>query len=673
MKKISFSLLLIFLVLNFANAQKVRWSFLVEGSENGAGKPVTLQEGYNAKCAAVEEENKVGKEPKKRAKSPEVIKYYFMPFDAQQVVICENFNAGSIVKVEIEYLDNDSKDPITRTIYQGKAAPVQGFRTTNYNFELTPNVVCVNVYLDYKAVPGVNQIAAVGLTDFTEAYTPKINLSKDNSFEEKVMAMNEDVSDNYNPSTPIITVDRKYIYFSHQDVKNDNQIYRATIGEDGKVSKVEESPFNLPRSKSSSSALSAISQDNNVAYVNDMTLGEPNVYKTYLKRDKKGKTKWVREKLEIKDFYSVGNYLYDCMSYDGKYYFVNMDRIDEDHKYFGNDLYVGFRNENGEYEKFVHMGYDINTIGDEIPCFLAADNKTFVFASSGHLGYGEKDIYITKRLDDTWQNWSQPINLGSIINTKDQEKYFTIDSKGEFAYFVRAVNSQSNLYRAEFYKPRKEEPKKVEVIKPDPIIVIRGRVLDKKTNEPLQADIIYTNILTGEVMGEATSNGETGEYTVALPAGKFYSYLGKAENYLPVSENFDAREITESAVIENDLYLVPVEIGQTIRLNNIFFDSGKATLKPESNEELNNVVKLLNNSPKMEIEISGHTDNVGSDAFNLKLSDDRANAVMNYIVSQGIAQSRITAKGYGESKPIATNDTDEGKQTNRRVEFTIVK
>lgn len=213
----------------------------------------------------------------------------------------------------------------------------------------------------------------------------------------------------------------------------------------------------------------------------------------------------------------------------------------------------------------------------------------------------------------------------------------------------------------------------MEVIKPDPIIVIRGRVLDKKTNEPLQADIIYTNILTGEVIGQATSNGETGEYTVALPAGKFYSYLGKAENYLPVSENFDAREITESAVIENDLYLVPVEIGQTIRLNNIFFDSGKATLKPESNEELNNVVKLLNNSPNMEIEISGHTDNVGSDAFNLKLSDDRANAVMNYIVSQGIDQSRITAKGYGESKPIADNDTDKGRQTNRRVEFTIVK
>ncbi len=672
MKKLLIFLLFIFTIVSYSSAQKVRWSYVVEGSEAGAGTPVTFQEGFNENCAAVLNENEEGKEPKKRAKSPEFISFYFMPFDAQQVVVCENYNAGAIVRVDIIISSEDKSTVASKTIYQGEASPIKGYRINNYNFELTKNIVCVNVYLDYKKIPGVNQIAGVALTDIAEKYTPQINISKDNTFEAEVVYMNDDVSGNYDPSTPIISLDGKYIYFSHQNDENNNQIYRATLGADGKIAKVEHSDFNIPYKKSSSSVLSSISQDNNVGYVNDMTLGKPVVYKTFLKRDKKGKIKWVREKLKINDFYSVSPYLFDCMSYDGKYYFVNMENLEDDNKYFANDLYVGFRNEAGEYEKFVHMGYDINTVGDEIPCFMAADNKTFVFASSGHLGYGETDLYITKRLDDTWKNWSQPINLGNVINTEASENYFTIDSKSEFAYFVRNVGKKANLNRIEFYKPRAEEPKK-EIIKPDPIIVIRGKVLDKKTNESLQAEIIYTNIFTGEVIGKATSNGETGEYAVALPAGKYYSYLAKAENYLPVSESFDGREITESAVIENDLYLVPVEVGQTIRLNNIFFDTAKAILRPESNEELDNVVKLLNNSPLMEIAISGHTDNVGSDASNEKLSDDRANAVRYYIVSKGIAGSRITAKGYGELVPIDTNDTPEGRQINRRVEFTIVK
>lgn len=672
MKKILIPFVLIFFALSFVQAQKVRWSYAVEGSEAGAGVPNTFTEGFNAKCAAVLKENKETKEQKQKAKKPELIKFYFMPFDAQQVVISENYNAGAIVKIEVESYADKSDKLSTQTIYEGKASAVKGYKTSNYNFPVTKNVVCVNVYVDYTAVPGVNQIAGVGICNFPEAYSPKVNISKDIPFDAEVMPMNEDVYGKRNPSTPIITVDGKYIYFNHEDAQGNNQIFRGSIGADGKISRVELSDFNIPTELSVSSAITSISQDNNIAYVNDMTLGKPTIYKNYVRKNKKGVSSWTNEEIKFKGFESRSEYLFDCMSYDGKYYFVNMYKLDSENKFFMNDIYVAFRNKKGEYENFTHMGYDINTIGNEIPCFLAADNKTFVFASSGHLGFGEKDIFITKRLDDSWTNWTQPINIGNVVNTEAQENYFSIDSKGEYAYFVRWEDKQSNLYRISLHKAETTTPK-VETIKPDPIIIIKGRVLDKKTNLPLQAEVIYTNILTSEVMGEATSNSETGEYTVALPAGKFYSYLGKADNYLPVSENFDARDITETAVIENDLYLVPVEIGQTIRLNNIFFDSGKSVLKPESFEELNTVVDLLNNSPKMEIAVAGHTDNVGSAESNLKLSDDRANSVRTYLISKGISEIRITAQGYGETKPIATNDTNEGKQTNRRVEFTIVK
>lgn len=672
MRRFVYLTLCCFLIANFIEAQKIRWSYKVDGSLAGAGTPNSYKEGYSQYCAAVLQENTEGKEPKNNAKSPAVIKFYFMPFDAQQVVICENYNAGAIVKIEIESFPDNAKKPEIKTIFQGEASPVKGFRTTNYNFERTKSVTCVNVYLDFVKIQGVNQISGVGLTDFTESYSPKFNFSKENPFDGEPMYMNDDVSGTASPTAPIVSLDGKYIYFNHEDENGKNQIYKGIIGNDGKITKVEWSGFNLPLDMTTSSTLTAISQDNNVAYVNEMNIGKLDIYKNYLKRDKNGKTKWEREKLKINGYKSNSNIINDCMSYDGQYYFVNMVRTDGENKYFNGDIYVAFRNEKGEYENFKHMGYDINTNGDEVPCFLAADNKTFVFASNGHLRYGSKDIYITRRLDDTWQNWSQPINLGNIINTKANENYFTIDSKGEYAYFIRWENKQSNLYRIKLHQPEKETPK-TETINPEPVIVVHGKVLDKKTNNPLQTNIVYTNILTSEIIGQATSNGETGEYSVALPSGLFYSYLAKADKYMPVSENVDARELLATSVIEKNLYLVPIEVGQTIRLNNIFFDFGKATLKPESNDELNNVVTILNDNPKMEIEISGHTDNVGSDDANLKLSDDRANAVRSYLISKGISELRVTAKGYGETKPVVDNNTDENRQLNRRVEFSILR
>lgn len=221
-------------------------------------------------------------------------------------------------------------------------------------------------------------------------------------------------------------------------------------------------------------------------------------------------------------------------------------------------------------------------------------------------------------------------------------------------------------------QPKKEELKSM-TIKPEPVVIIKGKVLDKKTNLPLQAEILYTDLLTGKSMGTASSNGETGDYSIALPIGLYYSYLARSNKYLTVSENVDAREIGETSIIEKNLYLVPLEVGQIIRLNNIFFDFGKATLRPESYIELDEVVNVLKNNSKMEIEMSGHTDNVGSEDANLKLSEDRAKAVKDYIVSKGISENRIISKGYGKSKPITSNDTDEGRQLNRRVEFTILK
>lgn len=149
--------------------------------------------------------------------------------------------------------------------------------------------------------------------------------------------------------------------------------------------------------------------------------------------------------------------------------------------------------------------------------------------------------------------------------------------------------------------------------------------------------------------------------------------MAYAEKYISVSDNLDLSAVAEYKEINRDLYLVPLEVGSTIRLNNIFFDFGKATLRPESYPELDRLAGLMTQNGKMIIELSGHTDNVGADDANLKLSDDRARSVTEYLVKLGIDASRIIAKGYGETKPVASNDTEEGRQQNRRVEFTILK
>ena len=212
-----------------------------------------------------------------------------------------------------------------------------------------------------------------------------------------------------------------------------------------------------------------------------------------------------------------------------------------------------------------------------------------------------------------------------------------------------------------------------EALKPRPVVLIYGKVLNDKTKEPLEASITYNILSTNKESGIAISNVKDGSYKIVLPAEAVYSFLAKKPNFYSVSENIDVRGLLVYKEIERNLYLAPIEVGETIRLNNIFFDTNKSDLRSESAAELNRMIKLLADNPHMAIQIAGHTDNVGTDEYNLKLSDDRSVSVKNYIVSKGVEATRVLAKGYGKTKPTTSNNTEAGRQQNRRVEFTIVK
>jgi outer membrane protein OmpA-like peptidoglycan-associated protein len=217
--------------------------------------------------------------------------------------------------------------------------------------------------------------------------------------------------------------------------------------------------------------------------------------------------------------------------------------------------------------------------------------------------------------------------------------------------------------------------------KPDPVLLVSGNVYNEKTKEPLSAELIYETLPDGTEVGKGTSSPIDGSFKIVLPYDKNYSIRASAEKFFAISENLNLDSLIKVGYkeIHKDLYLAPIEIGQVFRLNNVFFDFDKYELRPESYTELNRVVMFLNEYPKIEIEMSAHTDSRGSDDYNITLSHNRAKSVMEYILSKGIATSRITSKGYGETKPVATNtnpdgsDNPEGRQMNRRVEFMIMK
>lgn len=331
-----------------------------------------------------------------------------------------------------------------------------------------------------------------------------------------------------------------------------------------------------------------------------------------------------------------------------------------------NDLYVSFYKHENKWSKPKKIGPTINKRKyNEMTPFIAADGVTLYYATDRKGGKGDMDIWKTTRLDDTWRNWSEPVNLEEPINTSAWDAFFTIDASGEYAYMVTTKNSNGG---ADIVRIKLKEEEK-----PNPVVLVYGNVYNAKTKEPISASLQYDILPEGIVAGFAFSKPGDGSYKIVLPYGKNYSFMATAENFLSVSENLNLDTAANYIEIKKDLYLVPIEVGQIIRLNNIFFDFGNANLRKESFPELDRVVKALKDNPKLEIEMSGHTDNVGPAEANLKLSNERADAVKKYLVAKQINEKRIISKGYGETKPVASNETDEGRQRNRRVEFTILK
>lgn len=470
---------------------------------------------------------------------------------------------------------------------------------------------------------------------------------------------------------PIISADGKYLYFSRSEGGNLTKVKIYCSEQDGNNWQNAEALPDPPNSRNQNhiGSLSADRQTmifssyqtfnsdttQNPIYVAKKISGKWQITETI--RFFQGQKGWAfnitNDKFDLQNAASIN---YPSLSADGTKLLFTCNYIGG---YGIIDIYMSELTESGKWGEPKNLGPKINTKGIEASPFLHPDNKTLYFISNGHPGLGKLDVYKSVLKNGEWQT---PELLGYPISSTDVELSFSMSADGETAYFTSDRGEPGN---ASIYKTTVANSMKPTI----GIVSFSGKVIDGLTQKPIEAEIIIENLTTGEKIAVLQSDFQSGNYYVPLPKGSNYSISVNKEGYTFYSMNFDIPRDFKKNEIENNIELYPVKTGVKLTLNNVFFDTGSDKLKDASKLELARAIEMINSYPNMTIEIGGHTDNVGSAKMNLDLSDKRAKSVMKYLKEKGIPQSKMTAKGYGLTVPVASNDTEEGRQKNRRVEI----
>jgi len=374
------------------------------------------------------------------------------------------------------------------------------------------------------------------------------------------------------------------------------------------------------------------------------------------------------------------------------------------------DLYVLFKQADGSWSEPLNLGKDINTPYQEMTPFLAPDGKTLYFASNGYETFGSRDIFVSVRLDESWEKWSNPRNLGASVNTEGTELYYNIPLGSDFAYLSSTQNSDGlgDINRVRVNPEEEEMEEEPIVMQTEPVtepqvpavepteeeveieatepeeeveeednnILVRGQVLNKKSNDPINASVLVAGLKKDQADTLRVQTDAEGSYSFSLPPDNDYQLIVASEGFIREKNNVlltQQAPIDNSDVVVRNFSLVPIEVGTTVNLENVLFDRGTAEMLSGSTETLDEVVLFLDENPEIEIEVAGHTDNRGRPDLNLILSQERAESVKRYLVAQGIDAARVNDKGYGGTRPIASNAIEEERRRNRRVEFTIIK
>lgn len=336
---------------------------------------------------------------------------------------------------------------------------------------------------------------------------------------------------------------------------------------------------------------------------------------------------------------------------------------------YASDLYICERTATG-WGPAINLGKAVNTRFCERSPFLHPDLKTLYFSSDGQYGLGDLDVFMVKRTTDTsWTSWGKPVNLGKYINTADADWGYRVSSSGRWAYYAAADargETKEDIWRFEL--PAE--------LRPEPVLALSGRISDTD-GQALDAVLHWVDLTSGEEVGVATADPATGRYFILLPAGRHYGYYAENDQAFSVSDHLDLSAERTYRVISQDLTLYTVDklvqSGRPLRINNLFFDTDKSSLRPESFPELRRLALIITKNPGLMIEIMGHTDDQGPDDYNQQLSEARAQSVRQYLINAGVPPTALKAVGYGESRPVQPNTSDASRQLNRRVEFRFYR
>lgn len=691
MLKKGVSIFLFFLSFN-SLAQRVYWAsevvdFSSELSQNEysakqvLGKPNALPQGGDNPNAWL---------PSRPNKLESISVAFDKAVRVEQIIIAESYNPSAVY--EIYMYDKNGNEYLVHT-FEPRPIDLKS-RLLRINIDKTKYPVeLVKVIVDGRKVPGYTGIDAIGISPSKKPVKVIIEQPENLIEDVAVERLSNNVNSAYEETRPLIAPDGKTLYFSRANhpenlggIKDGNDIWYSEF--DDETGEWKKS-LNLgtPLNNKGPNYISSITPDGNAMTV---LLGNQ-----YSKRDKmkpgvsvSTKTSEGWSKPQSLD---ITNALIE--STDGNYFLANNRKvlimaIDRFDAFGGKDIFVSFLQGDNKWTEPLNLGNDINTVDMESSPYLASDNETLYFSSKGYSGYGGSDVYISRRLDDTWTNWTEPENLGPEINSIGDDVFFNIPPSGQFAYYSKSLEGNNrDIYKVAmpiFYQPA-------------PVVSISGKVVDALTNEPISAKISFILLPENSDVGFTLSDSLTGEYEILLPAGSAYDYMSEATGYAVITEHIDLvdevdyREVeriislskgdddleievekdsSETKINEN---LISATEDDFIQNSSILFGFTSDYLNESAHPILDKIVYYLKDNPSVELLISGHTDNIGSVQFNLSLSERRAKTVLNYFIEKDLVASRFESKGYGYQKPTDSNETLEGRDNNRRVEFSIKK
>ncbi|MEO7922502.1 MAG: OmpA family protein [Chitinophagaceae bacterium] len=599
---------------------------------------------------------------------------------AQERAIDENYASAAglllqAIEADKNYVDaylglgsiyGKIKNYKSSTLYFEKAFALDSVYTLDYKYTYAAHLAGLGEF--EKALNAINELFAKkppkNPTTLETAQKRKrsyefaIGYAKNNPVKNYVFApqnLGSSINTAESEYFPCLTIDGKEMVFTRR-VKSINEDFYYTRLKEGKweMAIPMEENVNTPQSE----AAQNISQDGQwlVFTANNRPEGFGNydLYISYLGPQGWSKAVNLGGKVNSDQWDSQ-----PCLSPDKKDLYFSSQRFGG---LGGRDIYVCHIQANGRWSEPENLGPGINTSGDDECPFIHADNQTLYFTSNGWPGYGANDLFFSRKNPDG--SWTKPMNLGYPVNTTSDEGTLFIAADGKTAYYASDRSDSKGGLDIYSFELRQD-------LRPTKTLWVKGVVTDKNTLKGIPSTVELTDLESKQVIS-AVQTDETGNYFITLPVGKDYAFNVNRKGYLFYSDNFLMAGLSPDSVYEKNIALQPIEVNASSVLKNIFFDVNKYELKPGSQSELERLVQLLLENPALKIEISGHTDNVGKPADNLLLSNNRAKAVVDWLLKKNIPASRLTVKGYGETKPVADNKTEEGRALNRRTEMKVL-